>query len=160
MSYIGNFINILVFTFNIQYFKMTTVQMEVDKMFECFRKKSLMLSKSRFIGSVNSEILLLLLLVFCCNIFSNVIYLLLNFQHHYFSLQCHMIFEKIFEYDDLVVRNISSYQCRKQLCYFGNRDTDFSSVVFDYMNVLKNVVLNASLVATWCQKPNSIFIWI
>ncbi len=27
----------------------------------------------------------------------------LNFQHHYSSLQCHMIFQKLFQYADLML---------------------------------------------------------
>ncbi len=66
-----------------------------------FLKKSLLLTKAAFIESemqYNCEILLQSKIqVFYCNIFLNAIYSCdaqLNFQHHYSSLQGHMIFQR------------------------------------------------------------------
>ncbi len=49
-----------------------------------------------------------------CNLF---LWLKLNFQHHYSSLQCHMIFRNHSNMLICCSRNISDYyQCWKQLC--------------------------------------------
>ncbi len=52
----------------------------------------------------------------------------LYFQHHYSSLQCHMIFHKSFKYANLLLMKhfLFYYQCCKQCaasCFCVNRDT-------------------------------------
>ncbi len=57
----------------------------------------------------------------------------LNFQHHYSSLQCHMILQKSFWYADLLLQNIYSYYQRwQQLCLiFFVETVIFYSRLFD-----------------------------
>ncbi len=77
-----------------------------------FLKKSLLLTKTDFFWSK----------IFLFEYIRNVIYFCeskLYFQHHYSSLQCHMIFRNHSNMLIYCSRNISDYyQCWKQFCCF------------------------------------------
>ncbi len=89
-----------------------------------FRKKSLLLTKATFIQSkIQSKLWNIISIwnscflceyLLNCNLF---MWSKLYFQHHYSSLQCHMIFRNHSNMLICCSRNISDYyQCWKQLC--------------------------------------------
>jgi len=54
----------------------------------------------------------------------------LNFQHHYSSLQCHMILQKSFEYDDLLLKK---YFFMLKTCVLRN---NFLETVIQFFRIL------------------------